>query len=48
MKYIWGNWLPKSNYDYVEKPDFELYTPPTDPSCSEKEIFLYIPVAPKA
>ena len=22
LKYIWGSWLPKSKYDYVEKPDF--------------------------
>ncbi len=27
LKFIWGSWLPKSKYDYVEKPDFELYGP---------------------
>lgn len=27
LKYIWGSWLPKSDYDYVERPDIELYLP---------------------
>ena len=24
LRYIWGSWLPKSDYDYADKPDFEL------------------------
>ncbi|OUR63222.1 AraC family transcriptional regulator [Colwellia sp. 39_35_sub15_T18] len=48
LKYIWGSWLPKSNYDYVEKPDFELYAPGTQPADAEKILFLYIPVVKKA
>ena len=24
LKYICGSWLPKSDYQYVEKPDLEL------------------------
>lgn len=44
LKYIWGSWLPKSNYDYVEKPDFELYSPETQAEDAEKILFLYIPV----
>jgi len=48
LKYIWGSWLPKSNYDYVEKPDFELYAPGSQPADAEKVLFLYIPVVKKA
>ncbi len=48
LKYIWGSWLPKSNYDYVEKPDFELYAPGTQPEDPDKILFLYIPVTKKA
>lgn len=48
LKYIWGSWLPKSNYDYVEKPDFELYTPGTEPEDPDKVLFLYIPVTRKS
>ena len=47
LKYIWASWLPKSNYDYVEKPDFELYTPTRKNDLSEKALFLYIPVSEK-
>lgn len=47
MKYTWGSWLPKSNYNYVEKPDFELCTPASTPNSSDKELFLYIPVSIK-
>lgn len=48
LKYIWGSWLPKSKYDYVEKPDFELYAPSTQVGSTEKMLFLYIPVVKKA
>ena len=44
LKYIWGSWLPKSNYDYVEKPDFELYAPGSKLNDSDKVMFLHIPV----
>ncbi len=48
LKYIWGSWLPKSNYEYVEKPDFELYAPGLLDEDPDHIIFLYIPVAPKS
>ena len=48
LKYIWGSWLPKSNYEYVEKPDFELYAPGTQPEDTDKILFLYIPVVRKS
>lgn len=47
LKYIWGSWLPKSDYEYVEKPDFELYAPATQPGNPDKTLFLYIPVRKK-
>jgi AraC family transcriptional regulator len=46
LKYIWGSWLPKSNYEYVEKPDFELYAPPGKPDGSERILFLNISIRP--
>lgn len=48
LKYIWGSWLPKSNYEYVEKPDFELYAQGPQPESPDKILFLYIPVTRKS
>lgn len=48
MKYIWGSWLPKSDYEYVEKPDFELFSPEAQPKGADKALFLHIPVSPKS
>lgn len=47
LKYIWGSWLPKSNYDYVEKPDFELYGPGFNNADPNNELYLNIPITPK-
>jgi len=47
LKYIWGSWLPKSDYQYAEKPDFELYASSTQPEKPDKTLFLYIPVSKK-
>lgn len=50
LKYIWGSWLPKSHYDYVEKPDFELYGSrfnTENPNSPDSEIYLHIPITPK-
>lgn len=47
LKYIWGSWLPKSKFDYEEKPDFELYPPNynvMDPQC---EMAIHIPIKHK-
>jgi len=44
LKYIWGSWLPKSNYNYDEKPDFELYPSGYNVADSESEMYLHIPV----
>jgi AraC family transcriptional regulator len=46
VKKIWGRWLPRSRYEHVPAPDFELYDPDRwDPATGEGEIDLYIPVA---
>ena len=47
LKYIWGSWLPKSDYEYVEKPDFELYSPGQQMDDPDKILHLHIPVAQK-
>ena len=47
LKYIWGSWLPKSNFDYVEKPDFELYPPNYNIMDPNSEMALHIPIKPK-
>ncbi len=44
LKYIWGSWLPKSDYEYRETPDFELYSPGSRPDDPEKALSLYIPI----
>lgn len=47
LKYIWGSWLPKSDFEYVEKPDFELYAPASQPENPDKTLFLCIPIRTK-
>jgi len=47
LKYIWGSWLPKSDYDFALTPDFELYSPKNPSGESDKVLDLYIPVHAK-
>jgi len=47
LKYIWASWLPKSDYDYIEKPDFELYRSGFDNNDPKNELYLHIPIKPK-
>ena len=47
LKYIWGSWLPKSKYDYVERPDFELYPPKYNVMDPNSEMALHIPIKEK-
>lgn len=44
LKYIWGSWLPKSKYEYEEKPDFELYPSGYNVMDPECEMALHIPI----
>lgn len=48
LRYIWGSWLPKSNYEYAEKPDFELLPAGFDDSSPNNRLYLNIPIVPKA
>ena len=47
LKYIWASWLPKSDFDYIEKPDFELYRSGFDNNDPKNELYLHIPIKPK-
>ncbi len=47
LKFIWGSWLPKSKYDYVEKPDFELYPGGFCDSDPGKILRIFIPIQDK-
>lgn len=47
LKYIWGSWLPKSHYEYVEKPDFELYPAGYNVMDAQSEMALHIPIREK-
>ncbi len=47
LRYIWGSWLPGSEYDYAEKPDFELYPAGFNDADPENRLYLNIPVRVK-
>ena len=47
LKFIWGSWLPKSKYEYVEKPDFELYGPGFCDSDPGNILQIFIPIKEK-
>jgi len=42
--YAFQTWLPGSDYEHVDAPDFEYYPPGIEP---EKEMYVYIPVKEK-
>ena len=45
---IWGNWLPNSNYEYANTPDFELYDNRFDVNSATGQVDIWIPVTQKA
>ncbi|WP_417431176.1 AraC family transcriptional regulator [Kiloniella sp.] len=45
---IWGNWLPNSNYEYANTPDFELYNNRFDGNTATGQVDIWIPVIKKA
>lgn len=47
LRYIWGSWLPKSDYEYAEKPDFELLPAGFNDADPNNHIYLNIPIIPK-
>lgn len=45
VKFIWGTWLPQSEYEYIEtQPDFELYDDRFDSASETGEIDIYVPI----
>ena len=47
LKFIWGSWLPKSKFEYVEKPDFELYAAGFNDANPENILQIFIPIKEK-
>lgn len=47
LRYIWGSWLPKSDYQYANKPDFELLPAGFNDADPNNKIYLNIPVTRK-
>lgn len=48
LRYIWGSWLPKSKYEYAEKPDFELLPAGFNGSGENNKLYLNIPIKSKS
>lgn len=48
LRYIWGSWLPRSDYEYAEKPDFELLPAGFNDADPDNKLYLNIPVKAKA
>lgn len=48
LRYIWGSWLPKSPYEYAEKPDFELFPGCFNDEDPENKLYLHIPIKEKS
>lgn len=48
LRYIWGSWLPKSKYEYADKPDFELLPGGFNDADPNNKVYLNIPVKLKA
>jgi AraC family transcriptional regulator len=47
-RYIWGTWLPSSEFEAVEEPDFERYDERFDPFTPAGEFDICLPVRAKA
>lgn len=45
VNYIWGTWLPKSEYKHADSPDFELYDERFDVKTLSGEIDIFVPIA---
>lgn len=43
-EYIYGSWLPKSEYEPAESHDFESYDERFDPGDENSELDIYIPI----
>ncbi len=43
-QYAFQTWLPKSGYQHVKGPDFELYDEDFDPKSKDPELTIFIPI----
>jgi len=44
INYIWGTWLPKSDYKHSSSPDFELYDERFDVKTLSGEVDIFVPI----
>ncbi|MBX9688182.1 MAG: AraC family transcriptional regulator [Candidatus Obscuribacterales bacterium] len=44
INYIWGEFIPNSNFKFRDAPDFELYDERFDPDKLDGEIDIYVPI----
>ena len=44
IKYIWGTWVTKGEYQHKNAPDFELYDERFDPHSESSEFDIYVPI----
>jgi len=47
LRWIWGTWLPASEYEPVPGPDFELYPPEFQPDTGKGHLEIWVPVRPR-
>jgi len=43
-RYIYQEWLPASDHQLAEAPEFEFYPATFDPDDGSSEMFLYVPI----
>lgn len=41
---IYDEWLPDSDYERADGPEFELYDENFDPNDEDSELYLYVPI----
>ncbi len=47
LRYIWGVWLPASDFELAESPDFERYDERFEPAVPRGEFDICIPIRSK-
>ncbi|MEL6177770.1 MAG: AraC family transcriptional regulator [Myxococcota bacterium] len=44
IRFIWGTWLPRSEYELGTGPDFEYYDERFHPGSDDSEVDIYVPI----
>ena len=47
FKYIWGTWLPNSDFDYSPTPDLEVFPANYNSTAEDAVVDLYVPICEK-